>query len=119
MSDVKLQGLMPDNLRVRSSRILLESLAVQTDIGFHDFEVGSPQRLLVSIEIWLEDDRRRPATTPSAHGIMIFCARRSKKLPDHAVSICKKRWPTPFLSVSPLSVECVRCAFERRSRTSM
>ena len=51
----KLDGLVPDNLKVRSARILLDSLAVQVDIGFHDFEVGSPQRLLVSVEIWLED----------------------------------------------------------------
>jgi dihydroneopterin aldolase len=28
---------------------------VQADIGFHEFEVGAPQRLLVSIEIWLDD----------------------------------------------------------------
>ncbi|HYX45513.1 MAG TPA: dihydroneopterin aldolase, partial [Sphingomicrobium sp.] len=28
---------------------------VQTDIGFHDFEVGTPQRLAVTVEIWLED----------------------------------------------------------------
>ncbi len=55
MSEVKLQGLMPDNLRLCSSRILLESFEVRTDIGFHDFEVGSPQRLSVTIEIWLED----------------------------------------------------------------
>lgn len=55
MTDVKLQGLVPDNLRVRSSRILLESFEVQTDIGFHDFEVGTPQRLAVTVEIWLED----------------------------------------------------------------
>ena len=49
-----LQGLVPDRLKVRSARILLESLEVKADIGFHDFEVGSPQRLLVSVEIWLE-----------------------------------------------------------------
>jgi dihydroneopterin aldolase len=55
MNDVKLQGLVPDNLRVRSSRILLEALEVQTDIGFHDFEVGAPQRLSVTIEVWLDD----------------------------------------------------------------
>jgi dihydroneopterin aldolase len=55
MSEVKLQGLVPDNLKVRSARILLEGLEVQTDIGFHDFEVGTPQRLLVSVEIWLDD----------------------------------------------------------------
>ncbi len=55
MSDVKLSGLVPQRLKVRSARILLESLEVQTDIGFHEFEVGSPQRLIVSVEIWLED----------------------------------------------------------------
>jgi dihydroneopterin aldolase len=51
----KLIGLVPDHLKVRSARILLESLAVQADIGFHEFEVGAPQRLLVSVEIWLDD----------------------------------------------------------------
>ena len=50
-------GLVPDALKVRSARILLESLAVQADIGFHEFEVGAPQRLLVTVEIWLEDVR--------------------------------------------------------------
>lgn len=50
-----LLGLIPDQLKVRSSRILFESLEVTADIGFHDFEVGSPQRLLVAIEIWLQD----------------------------------------------------------------
>jgi len=55
VSDVKLSGLVPQKLKVRSARILLESLEVQTDIGFHEFEVGSPQRLIVSVEIWLED----------------------------------------------------------------
>lgn len=55
MSETRLFGLVPDNLRVRSARILLEALEVQTDIGFHDFEVGAPQRLLVSVEVWLSD----------------------------------------------------------------
>lgn len=50
-----LRGLVPDHLRVRSSRILFESLEVMADIGFHDFEIGAPQRLLVTIEIWLDD----------------------------------------------------------------
>jgi len=50
-----LAGIVPERLKVRSARILLESLAVQTDIGFHEFEVGSPQRLLVTVEIWLQD----------------------------------------------------------------
>lgn len=54
-SESRLTGLVPDTLRVRSARILLESLEVQADIGFHDFEIGAPQRLLVTVEIWLED----------------------------------------------------------------
>ena len=50
-----LDGMVPDHLRVRSTRILLDSLEVQADIGFHDFEIGVPQLLLVTIEIWLSD----------------------------------------------------------------
>ena len=53
--ETKLEGLVPDHLRVRSTRILLDSLAVQADIGFHPYEVGKPQRVLVTVEIWLED----------------------------------------------------------------
>ena len=52
---VKLQGMVPAHLRVRQSRILLDSLEVMTDIGFHEFEVGKPQRLHITVEIWLED----------------------------------------------------------------
>jgi dihydroneopterin aldolase len=57
MSDdaVKLQGMVPDHLKVRQSRILLDSLEVMTDIGFHEFEVGTPQRLLITVELWLEN----------------------------------------------------------------
>jgi dihydroneopterin aldolase len=55
MSEPRLDGLVPDALRVRSARILLESLEVRTDIGFHEFEVGAPQRLLVTVELWLDD----------------------------------------------------------------
>ena len=57
MSQIELTGLVPQHLKVRSARILLESLEVQADIGFHDFEVGAPQRLLVSVEIWLDDTK--------------------------------------------------------------
>ena len=56
MTDLKpLDGLIPAVLVVKSSKIMLDSLEVQTDIGFHDFEIGTPQRLLVTIEIWLDD----------------------------------------------------------------
>ena len=36
------QAWCPTRLKVRSARIVLESLEVQADIGFHDFEVGTP-----------------------------------------------------------------------------
>jgi dihydroneopterin aldolase len=57
MSDGPLtsDGLVPDRLRVASSSILLDQLEIQVDIGFHEFEVGNPQRLLVTVEIWVED----------------------------------------------------------------
>jgi dihydroneopterin aldolase len=64
MSEPRLQGLVPETLRVRSARILLESLEVQADIGFHDFEVGAPQRLLVTVEIWLDDVTPPPDDDP-------------------------------------------------------
>lgn len=51
----KLDGLVPDSLRPRSARILLDSLDVMADIGFHEFEIGTPQRLLVTVEVWLAD----------------------------------------------------------------
>jgi 7,8-dihydroneopterin aldolase/epimerase/oxygenase len=51
----RLSGLVPANLKVRSARIVLEGLAVRVDIGFHDFEIGTPQRLLVGIEVWLSE----------------------------------------------------------------
>ena len=50
----KLQGLIPDDLKPRSARIFLDSLEVMADIGFHDFEIGTPQRLLVTVEVWLD-----------------------------------------------------------------
>ena len=49
VEEPKLEGLVPDHLRVRSSRILLDALEVRTDIGFHEFEIGTPQRLRVNI----------------------------------------------------------------------
>lgn len=51
----RLTGLVPAALKVRSARILLEALEVKADIGFHEFEVGAPQRLLVTVEVWLAE----------------------------------------------------------------
>ena len=51
---ILLHGMVPQHLKVRQTRILLESLEVMTDIGFHDFEVGVLQRLLITVELWLD-----------------------------------------------------------------
>lgn len=51
----QLSGMIPAELKVRSARIILEALEIQADIGFHDFEIGAPQRLLVTVETWLEE----------------------------------------------------------------
>jgi len=61
-----LSGLVPANLTVRSARILLEGLEVQADIGFHEFEIGAPQRLLVGVEIWLSDPSAPAGDDPAA-----------------------------------------------------
>jgi len=65
-SETKLSGLVPADLRVRSARIVLEALQVKADIGFHEFEIGAPQRLLVTVEIWLEDLAPPPDEDPAA-----------------------------------------------------
>ncbi len=41
-------------LRPTVHKVVLEGLTLDADIGFHDFEVGTPQRLLVSIEVHLD-----------------------------------------------------------------
>ena len=66
MSDdaVKLRGMVPAHLKVRQSRILLDSLEVMADIGFHDFEIGNPQRLHISVELWLDEYEAPPADDP-------------------------------------------------------
>lgn len=51
---VKLDGLVPDRLAPKTRKIVLEDLVLPADIGFHDFEVGAPQRLSVTVEVWLE-----------------------------------------------------------------
>jgi dihydroneopterin aldolase len=50
----ELSGMVPAAIKVRQQRILIDSIEVMADIGFHDFEVGVPQRLLVSVEVWID-----------------------------------------------------------------
>ena len=50
-----LDGLVPDRLRPKSRKIVLEDYQLELDIGFHDFEVGNPQRFLVTVEVWVDE----------------------------------------------------------------
>lgn len=50
-----LDGLVPDRLRPKSRKIVLEDFSLDLDIGFHEFEIGNPQRLLVTIEVWVDE----------------------------------------------------------------
>ena len=45
--------LIPSALSPKSRKIMLEDFDLPVDIGFHDFEIGTPQRLRVNIEVWL------------------------------------------------------------------
>lgn len=56
-----LDGLVPDRLQPRTRKIVLEGYDLQVDIGFHDFEVGNPQRLTVTVEVWV-DERSFPTS---------------------------------------------------------
>lgn len=55
MNPVSLDGLVPPHLLPRTRRIVLRDLDVPVDIGFHDFEVGRPQRVAVTVEVWLDE----------------------------------------------------------------
>ena len=45
----KLDGLVPDRLAPKTRKIVLDAYDVPVDIGFHDFEIGAPQRLTVTV----------------------------------------------------------------------
>jgi dihydroneopterin aldolase len=51
----KIDGLVPDRLRPKSRKIVLQDFGLPVDIGFHDFEVGNPQRLFVTVEVWIDE----------------------------------------------------------------
>ena len=51
----RLDGLVPESLSPKTRKIVLQDYELAIDIGFHDFEVGQPQRLFVTVEVWLDD----------------------------------------------------------------
>lgn len=56
----KLDGIIPASLKPRRGKIVIDSLEVMTRIGFHDFERAAPQRLLITIELWIDGIERAP-----------------------------------------------------------
>jgi len=50
-----LDGLVPDHLAPKTRKIVLEGYELAVDIGFHDFEIGAPQRLSVTVEVWVDE----------------------------------------------------------------
>lgn len=54
-SIARLEGLVPDRLAPKTRKIVLEDYCLPVDIGFHDFEVGAPQRLYVTVEVWVDE----------------------------------------------------------------
>ena len=51
----RLEGLVPERLKPRTRKIVLQDYDLNLDIGFHEFEIGNPQRLLVTVEVWVEE----------------------------------------------------------------
>jgi dihydroneopterin aldolase len=51
----KLDGLVPDRLAPKTRKIVLEDYSLPVDIGFHEFEVGNPQRLMLTVEVWVDE----------------------------------------------------------------
>ena len=51
----RLDGLVPEALRPRTRKIVLQDYELPVDIGFHDFEIGNPQRLFVTVEVWVDE----------------------------------------------------------------
>ena len=51
----RLDGLVPESLKPRTRKIVLQDYELPVDIGFHDFEIGNPQRLFVTVEVWVDE----------------------------------------------------------------
>jgi dihydroneopterin aldolase len=49
-----LDGLIPVALAPKTRKIVLEDFDLPVDIGFHHFEIGTPQRLRINVEVWLD-----------------------------------------------------------------
>jgi dihydroneopterin aldolase len=52
---VRIEGLVPDRLAPKTRKVVLENYCFSADIGFHDFEIGTAQRLTVTVEVWIDE----------------------------------------------------------------
>lgn len=51
----RLHGLVPGRLAPKTRKMALEDYELEIDIGFQDVEIGRPQRLLLTVEVWLDE----------------------------------------------------------------
>ena len=51
----KLDGLVPESLAPKTRKIVIQDYCLPVDIGFHDFEIGNPQRLFITVEVWVDE----------------------------------------------------------------
>lgn len=51
---IGLEGMIPSGLTPKTRKIVLDDFDLPVDIGFHAFEIGTPQRLRISVEVWLD-----------------------------------------------------------------
>ncbi len=56
----RLDGMVPAALAPKTGKIMIDSLEIMSSIGFHDFERGEKQRLLITIELWIDGIERPP-----------------------------------------------------------
>lgn len=82
MTTPKIDGLVPAALAPKSRRIFLEDFDLPVDIGFHDFEVGNPQRLLVSVEVWVDEASFAAEDTAAAAWNYDFLRTEIKRMTD-------------------------------------
>ena len=52
---LRLDGLVPDRLAPKARKIVLDDYCFAADIGFHDHEIGAPQQLCVTVEVWVDE----------------------------------------------------------------
>lgn len=77
-----IDGLVPDTLAPRTHRIFLNDFDLPVDIGFHEFEVGNPQRLLVDVEVWIDSASFASEDTAAAAWNYDFLRTEIKRMTD-------------------------------------